>query len=106
MDERVDKVSLDDRTGRIYASADSRTHTLNSWYRIATVDAWLPIYKESKYTALDDAVAELREQPLREELKVCTTYDIQTARSRPDRRGSRSTELTAATVPDQGTSAR
>jgi hypothetical protein len=42
----------------------------------------LPIYKESEYAALDNAVAELREQALREELKVFTTYDIQTACSR------------------------
>lgn len=42
----------------------------------------LPIYKESEYTALEDAVAELREQALREKLKVFTTYDIQSACTR------------------------
>lgn len=42
----------------------------------------LPIYKESEYEALDNAVAELREQALREELKVFTTFDIRTASSR------------------------
>jgi hypothetical protein len=42
----------------------------------------MPIYKDSEYAALDDAVAELREQAKREELKVFTTFDIHAASAR------------------------
>ncbi|MFM0489084.1 hypothetical protein [Paraburkholderia graminis] len=42
----------------------------------------LPIYRESEYAALDDAIGELREQAQREKLNVFTAHDIQSASNR------------------------
>ncbi|WP_175970892.1 hypothetical protein [Burkholderia sp. BCC0322] len=42
----------------------------------------LPIYRESEYAALNDVVAELREQARRESLSVFTAHDIHSASSR------------------------
>lgn len=42
----------------------------------------LPIYRDSEYDALDDAIAELREQAHREMLQVFTAFDVQSASSR------------------------
>lgn len=42
----------------------------------------LPIYRESEYAALDDAIGELREQARREKLQVFTAHDIQSASNR------------------------
>ncbi|AZQ50017.1 hypothetical protein [Burkholderia cenocepacia] len=42
----------------------------------------LPIYRNSEYAALDDAVAELREQAQREQLAIFTTHDIHSASTR------------------------
>ncbi|VBO96135.1 hypothetical protein [Burkholderia pseudomallei] len=42
----------------------------------------LPIYRESEYAALNDVVAELREQARRESLSIFTTHDILSASDR------------------------
>jgi hypothetical protein len=42
----------------------------------------LPIYKESEYAALNDVVAELREQARRESLSIFTAHDILSASDR------------------------
>ena len=42
----------------------------------------LPIYRESEYAALDDVVAELREQARRESLSIFTSHDIRSASNR------------------------